>query len=509
MSIRNVASLRARLAASLAVLSLLVGCSDTSSSDSADRSAATTAAPTTTTVQRDAPVATLSGPITGGTTGVPFNSMPEDLAARYGYEEHEYFATGTARSFRVAGTWDEQGHWPADAGGPTGDYVTRLVVRRPTDPKRFNGTVVLEWHNVSAGLEADPDFGLGHEELLRSGFVHVGVSVQRTGIEGGGGLIEIPNFHAPPLKEVDPQRYAPLHHPGDEFSYDIFSQVAAAIRQPGSVDALGGLRPTALIAAGESQSADRMTTYVNAIQPLTRMFDGFLIHSRFAGGAPLNADRSVPQPARTFIRADLGVPVLQLETETDLFKLGFAPAREPDTSQLRTWEIAGASHADRKVVDYGILSGRRSLPDANFDIAAACGPVNDGPQTYVVRAAFAALHAWVSRGEAPAKVAPIETADGAIVRDPDGNARGGVRTPAVDAATTRLSGETNAAGGIFCDIFGSTEPLSADTLRARYPTHESYVDAVNASADASVAAGTLLPPDRDEIVAAAKSAAPF
>ncbi len=38
-------------------------------------------------------------------------------------------------------------------------------------------------------------------------------------------------------------------------------------------------------AVGESQSAFALTTYVDGVQPLTKAFDGFLVHSR--GGAGL------------------------------------------------------------------------------------------------------------------------------------------------------------------------------------------------------------------------------
>ena len=41
---------------------------------------------------------------------------------------------------------------------------------RPTSPKEFNGTVVVEWLNVSGGLDASPDWTGAHTELNRDGF---------------------------------------------------------------------------------------------------------------------------------------------------------------------------------------------------------------------------------------------------------------------------------------------------------------------------------------------------
>ena len=65
----------------------------------------------------------------------------------------------------------------------------------------------------------------------------------------------------------------------------------------------------------ESQSAAMLVTYVNGVQPIAHQFDGFLIHSRGSGAAPLGAAGqgidvvSSFFGAPTLIRTDLGVPV--------------------------------------------------------------------------------------------------------------------------------------------------------------------------------------------------------
>src|SRR6185295_9490539 len=138
------------------------------------------------------------------------------------------------------------------------------------------------------------------------------------GVEGGPSLLGTP---ATPLKTVDPARYGNLSHPGDSFSYDIYSQAGQAIRHPSGPDPLDGLGAKRLIACGESQSAFRMSTYVDAIHPDAQVYDGFLIHSRSgAFSAPLS---EAPQPVIAVpgavrIRSDIDVPVLTFETETDL-----------------------------------------------------------------------------------------------------------------------------------------------------------------------------------------------
>lgn len=486
----------------------LVGCSsdDSTTSSPAGATGSSTSSVPATMPAADVPDPTVTGPITGGTTGIPFSSMPAGMAEQYGYAEEEFFLAGSARSFVPDGELGADGRWTVTPSGTTAPFQTRMLVRRPTDPAKFNGTVVVEWLNVSGGLEADPDFGLGHEELLRSGYAYAVVSAQAVGVIGGAGLLPVPNFEPLPLVKVDPERYGTLVHPGDDFSYDMFAQAAEALRHPTGLDPLAGLVRRRILAVGESQSAFRMTTFANAIQPITHVFDGFLIHSRSSGGDPLNVAAKANPAAVAVIRSDLDVPVMQVETETDLFTLGFYPARQPDTDKVRTWEIAGASHADQAVLDYGIESGKRSVPGASFDLAAACGPINAGPMSVVLRKAFDALNSWVKDGTPPATAEPILVEGGKISRDLHGNAVGGLRTPVVDVPTASLTGEGNSKPGIFCSIFGSTTPFDAATLSALYPTHADYVTKVTAAAQAAVTAGHLLEADGDQIVADAEQA---
>ena len=132
---------------------------------------------------------------------------------------------------------------------------------------------------------------------------------------------------------------------------------------------------------GESQSALFLTTYINAIDPLARVYDGFLVHSRFGPAAPLDGgsifevleDNSSQAVA---FRPDLRVPLITIITETDLFdgrRLGYYSARQPDNQQLRVWEIAGAAHADNYTIQVApIDSGSAGLAD----IVAAYAPTN-------------------------------------------------------------------------------------------------------------------------------------
>ncbi|MFN8017556.1 MAG: alpha/beta hydrolase domain-containing protein [Acidimicrobiales bacterium] len=510
-------------ALALAVLAVCASCSSgggsdagaTTTSRAGDRTSTSVTAPTTTrpgAAERLQLTAApkVSAPVEGGKYGVPYLGMPKAWFATYGYTEDEYFLSGEAVGYYAEGEAGTDlapdGQWDVASTDATTPYETRVIVRRPKDPKDFSGTVVVEWLNVSAGRDSDPDFGFFGQQLLANGDAYVGVSAQKMGVEPGGLGIDVPNVPKEalqPLKEWDPERYGKLHHPGDDWSYDIFSQAGRAALETGTGSILGGLEAKRLIATGESQSAFRMVTYVDAVQPITNLFDGFLVHSRGEAAADLNSTQK--PPAGVQIRTDTDVPVVQFETETDLDLLQFVKARQDDFDHLVTWEVAGTAHADRSTLDYAVQAGRR-WTDANVDLSSSCGSINDGPQQPVVNAAFAHLEDWVAGGD-PLPAGPrldVEP-DGTIVRDDLGIAKGGIRTPAVDAPTKVLTGQ-NPTPSVICSLFGSSTPLTDQQLQDLYADHDAYVQAVTTSADRARDDGYLLPPAAKAMVAKAKQA---
>jgi hypothetical protein len=433
--------------------------------------------------------------------------------ADLGYGVEEFFLSGSARSYRSAGPKGRDGRWSAKPHRQAA-FRTRLVVVRPLDTARFNGVVVVEWLNVSAGADTAPEWGYTHRELIRSGYAWVGVSVQKAGIEGGG-FMSFPGME--PLKKAAPDRYATLAHPGDAFGYDIFTQAARAVRAE-TERLLGASGIRALIAAGESQSASRLTTYINAIAPLETVFDGFLVHSRF-GGAPGLQDGFAPlalldalKPVH--IRTDTQAPVLIFITETDLMmkRFGYLHARQPDHEKLRTWEVAGTAHADTYVMgassmDSGSASAE-ALAGAMAPTRTLLGlelpqPINAAPQHhYVMMAALSALTGWATGGPPPPEAPRLElsTSTGStLALDAVGNAMGGVRSPWMDAPAARLSGLAK-PGSRISALFGSTEPLTAGVLDQLYPQgRDDYLGRFESSLSRAIDAGFILPADRTEI----------
>jgi hypothetical protein len=468
--------------------------------------------------------------LTGPVAGQPEIIMAGFDLGRVGYTLEEFFLESTATRFEPAGPAGADGYWPVTPAGQA-PFTTRLVACRPSDPAAFTGTVILEWLNVSAGFDAPAHWMLTHRQVVRAGWAWVGVSAQRAGVEGGSIFDtagEEPDDASrrtmvmPALKQSNPDRYGALRHPGDAFCFDIFAQAARAVRGGG---VLGALPVECLLATGQSQSAIHLVTYVNAVAPtVASACDGYLIGSRTGFAAPLTGwDGRIrtagPEGAR--VRTDGRAPVLTVQTESDVTGvLAGVTARQPDSTQFRWWEIAGAAHADTYVLG-AAFSDSGELPPAELarqmaptdkPLGIPCPvPVNSGPQHhYVAQAAIAHLDRWARGGPPPPSSPRLETdPDLRLVTDDAGIARGGIRTGWVDVPVAALSGLTPPDATGIGVLLGSTRVFDAAELARRYPGGPGeYAAAFREATTQAATAGFVLEQDVDEMVAVATAAYP-
>lgn len=451
------------------------------------------------TITQEVPNPIVSTVVTGGDRDEPFGTAKDELPSNY--LEEERFLSGTARAFKKLGPWRVDGRW---ATKPSGEqpYTIRILIRRPITPTHFNGIVVVEWLNVSAQVEGAADYAHLREELLREGYIWVGVGAQSIGI----------NAPRTGLKAWNPIRYGSLSHPGDSFSYDIFSQSIQALRNPQTIDPLETFEIRHVIATGRSQSAMRLVTYINAVHPLTHLIDGYLVHSRGANPAGLTADRltgvSDPMPTGAHIRTDIDVPVLDLQAEGDMTTLRSHLARQDPHTHFRRWEIAGAAHAE---VSRWVISDA-SPPDTGPGCAT---PVNAAPHHAVAKAALHALVQWVREDIVPPQSPLIELGDfkaeDPVLRDRYGNARGGIRLPQLEAPTATLDGRRHKSPpespGVrsFCFLFGHTVPFSPERLAALYPTHAEFISQFTDAVETLEQEGYLLRAEAEEAKTAAQN----
>ncbi|WP_051684136.1 alpha/beta hydrolase domain-containing protein [Blastococcus sp. URHD0036] len=421
---------------------------------------------------------TVEGPVPGAAYGAP----PADVVAEHGYVCEEFFVEGLATAYTHAGEDrpTPDGRWTAVPTAQA-DFTTRILVVRPRDPALFSGTVFLAWQNVSAGYEqpapADGEIYRGH--------AWVGVSAQQAGFYGAG--MGLQQRSGAPLLDADPERYGQLHHPGDLGCFDLFSAAASVVgprRDLAGVDPMGGLPVARVIATGGSQSAMRLCAYADAVHPLHRVVDGFLL-SVWEGRAPRLDDGATPMPLRTTVRDDLDVPVLIVNSEFEVTAThGLDLA---DTDRRRVWEVTGTGHGTR----------RRPLPQEP-------GTWETNPVTWrpVHEAGLRAVHRWVAGGQAPPvqpRIALREEGWLSVSRGKDGNGLGGVRLPEIAVPVAEHRGNKGGTGS--AALYGGRRRYPADVVRARYGSRAEYLAQWTAAVESMVEAGTLLPEDAPAMLA--------
>jgi hypothetical protein len=365
------------------------------------------------------------------------------------------------------------------------------------DDSRFNGTVVVEWNNVSMGCEI---FEQGDTAaIFEEGFAYVGISAQRVGVHG---------FATNPqgLVTWDPNRYNSLHIEDDTLSYGVFATVArsfATDRPTTPIDPLGGLTVQKLLAVGGSQSAARLVTYINAVHKVDPLFDAFMVFTWFGSGSSIDDGAvldisggltGLPPTQQTQIRDDLDVPVMVVNSECET--LSCYPVRRDDADKYRYWEVAGAPHGPRLHMERILAKlGRDGVTDTSaFDMESMV-PV---PWAPVFDSALVHVQRWMHGGPPPPSQLPIvvQGEPPRILRDVDGNAVGGVRVPEMEVAISRNVGALEDAEGR--GLMGLWSALPSEVLHARYPDKDAYVAAYRSAADAAVADGVLRPHDADE-----------
>jgi hypothetical protein len=425
-------------------------------------------------------------------SGGPFGATSINLAAR-GYVEEEFLVHGLANRYRIK---DPQA--TAEVVDRGHGYTTRILVRRPKDPAKFNGVVLVEWYNVTLGQDIDFVFAGTRNHLIDNGYAWVGVSAQLIG--------------ANTLKIVNPARYGSINLAAsnddpkggtlderfDVLSWDIYTQIAAALRKTatsGTPRPLGSLKPKLVIAAGESQSANRLTTYYDAIQPLyPDVFDGFFTYDR------------VFRPQRTDMKTK------HLSFGSEVF-----PAPPPDTNNLRLWEVAGASHVsldeispyiDEQVLRSGVFRPEGAPTDLTHAFhGCETQPVfSRVPNGDVLSAGVAALVAWIKDGKTP-PTGPrmVRDSEMRVIRDADGRVSGGIRLAAYDAPMSKTQG-TNTGPGL-CGLSGQHIDFMPAEMCRRYSSPQNYVARVTEVARKAQSDGFLLEVDANRTIQQAKKLA--
>ena len=157
-------------------------------------------------------------------------------------------------------------------------------------------------------------------------------------------------------------------------------------------------------------------TYIDAVQPIARVYQGFLVHSQFGTGAPLSQtpQSNYAAPTPTTIRSDIGVPVLEFETETDVDNSNLTDRLHYGNPKwFRLWEVAGSSHYDYyglaigpndtgngqgAVKNLAAMQNPTKTPVGGFNCAV---PINTGGTHWALDSAVYWLNRWIVTGRPP------------------------------------------------------------------------------------------------------------
>jgi hypothetical protein len=423
-------------------------------------SAATAAAAT------PVPAAALTEINVPGTT--PLSATAVDLAAA-GYTAREFYAAGLANRYTGATANTLTTASLLDSGNP---YRTRVMVRYPARDK-FNGTLAVEWANVTIGVDFEFATAEASEYLLRKGYAVAIVSAQRVGVERA--------------KTWSPQRYAGLSVdvnkcgvggtslcPDDPLSYDIYAQITQALKDNvgGSAAPMPGLHVKDAIAIGQSQSAARLAIYYNTIQPLHNVFDGFAYWDRSGQ-----------------LRSDLTVPAISVDSEG--LAGSFGGDQWTTSKYTRKWDVAGTTHASLYGAQYieAISQRDQSIlqPDGQpktffawinqNNSCAKLPPFTTVDVGLVYDKAIDSVRDWYRKGTPAAPSTSFQlTPAGALVRDADGKVQGGIRLPQF---LVPIADQGALNGPVFpCNVSGWHRYYTAAELKAMYKNHGRYVSKV-------------------------------
>jgi hypothetical protein len=480
-------------------------------------------------VAQNIPLPDVTGPIPVTATSYPLMASSKlqtlvDLP-RIGYVEEEFFVTGRGNIY----DWSADGQ--VSVRTPNAPYTTRIMLRRPADPRRFSGNVVVEIANSARRFDFSFAWGVSHDYFIENGDAFVVITLAQANLEG--------------LKAFDAVRYAPLslaNPTPDEacavgraggapqtaameegLQWDILSQVGALLKAARAGGPLAGFNVQRVYLTAYS---GELPTYITAIHPRARLangrpiYDGYILH-RHPGLIRLRRCGATPaaNDPRQIIR-NLDVPLIRIVGQTDVLTT-YAQRREDSDApgdRYRLYEIAGGAHADAAFYPYmpsvadlkkigSAFPYLAAWPFANQcepEMSFARTPIN----TYALDAAFANLTRWIRDGVPPPKAERIAVENGGtpqarVVLDKMGNAVGGVRTPYLDVPNATYY--TTSKGETFCPELAHTVPFNWARLNSLYGTPQNYAAKVAQSVDRLVQERWLTESDGKKIKAESAS----
>ena len=427
-----------------------------------------------------------------------------------GYIEEEYYLSGTAPAITAEGQVVAQA-----------PYATRFLIRKPRNPARFNGTVVIEpfsWFGERAA-----GWILTRAYLLRKGYAFVGytLNINRPAqdpkfpptpgdpsqqIDGIRQYGEIVNFDF--MRRFDYARYAPLGSYYDEKRFQrggapdpfvpqsqgIGAQLALLLKSNLPEGPAAGLKVDRVYVDSWAVTAQIWLDYVDqGRHQQWQMPDGRpLIDAYMTGKLAYGevAGEAIRVPRRLPGNVPFVTVYSQSETLHDAIEAIPLPA-DSDKPRLRYYEVMGTPHlreADLGTGEVEPWPNERGKPND-----PRCQFIYEEPSELPFSAILDALDRWVRKGEPMPKAPRVERRSKGVVRDArTGNIVGGVRPPWIKVPTAEYWTDYETGCGV---IYDSKRPYTAQRLKAMYGSYANYARRYEEAKRQSVAEGYLLPED--------------
>lgn len=428
--------------------------------------------------------------------------------ARHGYKEEEYYLSGIAPAITAAG--EELLQAP---------YTTRILIRKPVDPARFNGTVVIEpfsWFGErSAGWILTRDY------LLRQGYAYVGYTLninkpQRDPKFLSEALTEVAddvkqygrivNFDF--MRRYDYARYAPLgaYYDPERFkrgnapdpfppqAQAIAAQLAMVLKSNSPQNPLANLDVRRVYANSWAVTAQVWMDYLDqGRHQQWRMPDGRPLIDAYmtgrmaygeVGGDVIRVPRKMPDD----------VPFVTVYSQSELMHdviEGIELPPDTDSPQLRYYEVTGMPHL--RLADLGTEHTELFAADVGKGRDPRCQTLYDEPVQMVVSALLDGMDRWVREGKVMPQASRVVRKGKSVARDPaTGNMLGGVRPPWISVPSSRYMTDQETNCGL---IYDTKIPYSRAKLRKLYGSSENYAEKFEEAKALSVKEGYLLPED--------------
>ncbi|CDO36029.1 alpha/beta hydrolase domain-containing protein [Novosphingobium sp. KN65.2] len=430
-----------------------------------------------------------------------------DLAAA-GYVEEEFYLSGQAPAITADGK--------ALFDVP---YITRILVRKPADPAKFNGTVVIApftWIGERAA-----GWILTRDYLVRHGYAFVGYTLNINKPAQDPKTHTDPNWQPDPepanlnfdfMRRFDYARYAPL---GTYYDPQRFRRGSIPDPFVPQSQAIGGELAMLLksnLPNGPMAGLNVERVYVNSWAVTAQVWMDYLDQGRHqqwrmpdgrplidaymtgrmtfgeVGGDVIRVPRRMPEDA----------PFVTVYSQSEAMYDAVAGVELPadsDRPKLRFYEITGMPHL--RMADLGTEEVEDLPADVGKSDDPKCNTLYDEPAELVVSAMLDRMDQWVRHEVPMPKAERLQRKGNSIARDPKyGNMIGGVRPPWVMAPAAVYWTEQEAQCGM---VYETKQPYSRTELRRLYGSYSNYLRKFEAAKKRAVQEGFLLAEDADDL----------